>query len=71
MTEQATTPGQVPDDDLAFTFRSGRLCLSFVATVGERWRGGPSSRPGQAASAGTSGASKTPSSVNSSARPSA
>jgi predicted RNA-binding Zn ribbon-like protein len=25
---------------MEFNFRSGRLCLSFVATVGERWRGG-------------------------------
>ena len=28
-----------PADELAFNFRSGRLCLAFVATVGERWRG--------------------------------
>lgn len=26
------------EDDLAFNFRSGRLCLAFAATVGERWR---------------------------------
>lgn len=26
--------------DLDFNFRSGRLCLAFVATVGERWRRG-------------------------------
>lgn len=25
---------------MEFNFRSGRLCLAFVATVGERWRGG-------------------------------
>ena len=24
---------------MAFRFRSGRLCLNFCATVGERWRG--------------------------------
>ena len=29
----------VPAEELRFTFRSGRLCLAFVATVGERWRG--------------------------------
>jgi predicted RNA-binding Zn ribbon-like protein len=29
----------VPPGELAFNFRSGRLCLAFVATVGERWRG--------------------------------
>ncbi|MFI1098439.1 CGNR zinc finger domain-containing protein [Streptomyces sp. NPDC020917] len=29
----------VPVEELRFNFRSGRLCLAFVATVGERWRG--------------------------------
>jgi predicted RNA-binding Zn ribbon-like protein len=29
---------EVEPADLAFNFRSGRLCLAFVATVGERWR---------------------------------
>jgi predicted RNA-binding Zn ribbon-like protein len=29
----------VPAGELAFNFRSARLCLAFVATVGERWRG--------------------------------
>jgi predicted RNA-binding Zn ribbon-like protein len=28
----------LPADELAFRFSSGRLCLDFVATVGERWR---------------------------------
>jgi len=27
-------------DDVRFIFRSGRLCLAFCATVGERWRRG-------------------------------
>jgi len=31
--------GTVAPEELAFNFRSGRLCLAFVATVGERWRG--------------------------------
>jgi predicted RNA-binding Zn ribbon-like protein len=35
----ATPPGDVPAEELGFNFRSGRLCLTFVATVGERWRG--------------------------------
>jgi predicted RNA-binding Zn ribbon-like protein len=34
---EATLP--VPSEELRFNFRSGRLCLAFVATVGERWRG--------------------------------
>lgn len=35
-----TSPeGEVPAEELAFNFSSGRLCLAFVATVGERWRG--------------------------------
>lgn len=29
----------MPTDELAFNFRSAQLCLAFVATVGERWRG--------------------------------
>ncbi|MFD0904791.1 CGNR zinc finger domain-containing protein [Actinomadura sediminis] len=37
MTVPTTPP--VPAEELAFNFRSGRLCLAFVATVGERWRG--------------------------------
>jgi len=28
----------LPDWELAFRFASGRLCLAFCATVGERWR---------------------------------
>jgi predicted RNA-binding Zn ribbon-like protein len=35
----ATPTDDVPADELAFNFRSARLCLAFVATVGERWRG--------------------------------
>ena len=31
--------GTVAPEELAFNFRSGRLSLAFVATVGERWRG--------------------------------
>lgn len=30
---------KVPPAELVFNFRSGRLCLAFAATVGERWRG--------------------------------
>jgi predicted RNA-binding Zn ribbon-like protein len=30
----------IDPSELAFNFRSGRLCLAFVATVGERWRDG-------------------------------
>jgi predicted RNA-binding Zn ribbon-like protein len=33
--DQLSTPAK----ELEFVFRSGRLCLSFTATVGERWRG--------------------------------
>jgi predicted RNA-binding Zn ribbon-like protein len=33
-----TTREMVASQELAFNFRSGRLCLAFVATVGERWR---------------------------------
>ncbi len=33
------TPGSGPlEGELRFIFRSGRLCLAFCATVGERWR---------------------------------
>lgn len=39
MTLQSTPSDAVPAAELAFNFRSGRLCLAFVATVGERWRG--------------------------------
>jgi predicted RNA-binding Zn ribbon-like protein len=28
----------LPAEELRFHFKSGRLCLDFVATVGERWR---------------------------------
>jgi predicted RNA-binding Zn ribbon-like protein len=28
----------LPPDELEFHWKSGRLCLDFVATVGERWR---------------------------------
>lgn len=28
----------MPAEELAFNFRSGRPCLAFVATVGQRWR---------------------------------
>jgi predicted RNA-binding Zn ribbon-like protein len=30
----------LPASELRFHFKSGRLCLDFVATVGERWRRG-------------------------------
>lgn len=30
--------GDLPDDEMAFRFLGGSLCLDFVATVGERWR---------------------------------
>ncbi|MGI5328691.1 CGNR zinc finger domain-containing protein [Actinomadura nitritigenes] len=39
MEADATQGGDVPVEELRFNFRSGRLCLAFVATVGERWRG--------------------------------
>lgn len=35
----ATPNEDVPAGELAFNFRSARLCLAFAATVGERWRG--------------------------------
>jgi predicted RNA-binding Zn ribbon-like protein len=28
----------LPEEELRFHFKSGRLCLDFAATVGERWR---------------------------------
>jgi predicted RNA-binding Zn ribbon-like protein len=34
----ATPTGSVRPEELAFIFRSGRLCLALCATVGERWR---------------------------------
>src|SRR3954464_7494206 len=34
----ATTTAMPPADELRFRFLSGRQCLSFCATVGERWR---------------------------------
>jgi predicted RNA-binding Zn ribbon-like protein len=40
---QATPQGtedELPAQELQFIFRSGRLCLAFCATVGERWRRG-------------------------------
>lgn len=37
---EASGPGgDVPAEEPRFNFRSGRLCLALVATVGERWRG--------------------------------
>ncbi|MFF8592138.1 CGNR zinc finger domain-containing protein [Streptomyces sp. NPDC015220] len=39
MNGEATPSSDVPAEELRFNFRSGRLCLAFVATVGERWRG--------------------------------
>ncbi|MFI0723710.1 CGNR zinc finger domain-containing protein [Streptomyces sp. NPDC021224] len=40
MNAEASDMGaDVPAGELRFNFRSGRLCLAFVATVGERWRG--------------------------------
>jgi predicted RNA-binding Zn ribbon-like protein len=36
----ASPPGELPAPELQFIFRSGRLCLAFCATVGERWRRG-------------------------------
>ncbi|MEV7793515.1 ABATE domain-containing protein [Streptomyces sp. NPDC087512] len=39
MSAEASSIGDVPAEELLFNFRSGRLCLAFVATVGERWRG--------------------------------
>ncbi|MFI0942605.1 CGNR zinc finger domain-containing protein [Streptomyces sp. NPDC021020] len=39
MNAEASDADDVPAAELRFNFRSGRLCLAFVATVGERWRG--------------------------------
>jgi predicted RNA-binding Zn ribbon-like protein len=36
----ATPDNEPPAEELQFLFRSGRLCLAFCATVGERWRRG-------------------------------
>jgi predicted RNA-binding Zn ribbon-like protein len=36
----AIPDGDPPQEGLRFVFRSGRLCLEFCATVGERWRRG-------------------------------
>ncbi len=36
----ATPDNEIPAEELRFVFRSGRLCLAFCATVGERWRRG-------------------------------
>ncbi|HET9973078.1 MAG TPA: ABATE domain-containing protein [Streptosporangiaceae bacterium] len=36
----AIPDGALPEEELRFVFRSGRLCLEFCATVGERWRHG-------------------------------
>lgn len=35
---QVSVVDGLPDWELAFRFASGRVCLSFCATVGERWR---------------------------------
>lgn len=40
MRPQATPASQPSAEELRFIFRSGRLCLAFCATVGERWRRG-------------------------------
>ncbi len=40
MTSRATHQDEPPPEELRFIFRSGRLCLAFCATVGERWRHG-------------------------------
>jgi predicted RNA-binding Zn ribbon-like protein len=34
----ATIVPDLPPEELRFHWKSGRLCLDFVATVGERWR---------------------------------
>lgn len=36
----AIPDSEPPAEELGFVFRSGRLCLAFCATVGERWRHG-------------------------------
>jgi predicted RNA-binding Zn ribbon-like protein len=45
----ATPHAELPPDELRFIFRSGRLCLAFCATVGERWRRGFERLPSPAA----------------------
>jgi predicted RNA-binding Zn ribbon-like protein len=45
----ATPHGGLPPEELRFIFRSGRLCLAFCATVGERWRRGFERLPSPAA----------------------
>ncbi|MGH3401001.1 MAG: CGNR zinc finger domain-containing protein [Streptosporangiaceae bacterium] len=40
MTLPAIPQGELPAEELRFILRSGRLCLAFCATVGERWRRG-------------------------------
>jgi predicted RNA-binding Zn ribbon-like protein len=40
VTVQVVPGGEPSAEDLRFVFRSGRLCLAFGATVGERWRRG-------------------------------
>lgn len=40
MSWSATPGGEPSAEELRFIFRSGRLCLAFCATVGERWRRG-------------------------------
>jgi predicted RNA-binding Zn ribbon-like protein len=40
VTSPATPDSGPSAEDLRFVFRSGRLCLAFCATVGERWRRG-------------------------------
>lgn len=38
MSLMVVTLRDLPQDELRFHWTSGRLCLDFVATVGERWR---------------------------------
>lgn len=38
MPASVTTRDDIPPDELAFHWKGGRLCLDFVASVGERWR---------------------------------
>lgn len=38
MSVEISEVADLPDWELVFRFTSGRLCLSFCATVGERWR---------------------------------
>lgn len=40
MSAPTTPAGELPAEELRFIFRSGRLCLAFCATIGERWRRG-------------------------------